>query len=215
VSSARSIAFKSHRDVPGIRTGSRPFLTQSEKALLDKPQYCAAVLMMANLSEEIASPWVRLLPLRWALGGLLLGVVWSLISSYLQGSFNNPVGGVAAGLIRLMTIIVIPLTVLGLIWGYSERAKLVRSASQSAASLTAVIRRTISRQVGKAMLCGMTFGVIVNLFLGARSSFRWDSPEHVAANLSEALGFVLLAIPLGLAVGYIFRRNLIRKFGAG
>jgi len=167
---------------------------------------------MMDLNDQIASRWINRLPLRWALGGLLLGVVWGAISSYLQGSLKNPVGGVGAGLIRLIVFILLPLALLGAIWGYSERAKLVRSANQGTAILVDTIHRTVRRQVGKAMLCGMAFGIFVNLFLRNRASFRWDTLEHIASNLSAALGFVLLAIPIGLVVGHILKRNLFRRF---
>jgi hypothetical protein len=166
---------------------------------------------MTDVNDQIASRWINRLPLRWALGGLLLGVVWSAISSYLQGSFKDPAGGLEAGLIRLLVIIVLPLALLGAIWGYSERAKLVRSAHQGAAVLTETMRRTVRRQVGKAMLCGMTFGIFVNLSLRARASLPWDTLDHIATNLSAALGFVLLAIPIGWVVGYTLKRNLFRK----
>jgi hypothetical protein len=167
---------------------------------------------MMDLNDEVASRWINRLPLRWALGGLLLGVVWGAISSYLQGSLKNPVGGLGAGLIRLIVIIVLPLALLGAAWGYSERAKLIRSANQGTAILIETVRRTVRRQVGKAMLCGMTFGIFVNLFVRARASLPWDTLEHIATNLSAALGFVLLAIPIGLVVGYTLKRNLFRRF---
>jgi drug/metabolite transporter (DMT)-like permease len=98
-----------------------------------------------TVNEQIASRWMERMPLRWALGGLLLGIIWSAISGYLQGNFKNPVGGVEAGFVRLIVIIVLPLALLGLIWGYSERAKLVRSANQSSAILSEAIRRTVRR----------------------------------------------------------------------
>ncbi len=85
---------------------------------------------MSIESDQSNLRWLRRLPVRWAIGGLLLGIVWGLVSIVLQGSFNNPVGGQMAGLIRLATIIILPLGVLGLIWGYIERAKLDRSAHQ-------------------------------------------------------------------------------------
>jgi hypothetical protein len=169
---------------------------------------------LMTVNDQIASQWINRLPLRWALGGLLLGVVWSAISSYLQGSFENPVGGLQAGLIRVIVIIVLPLAMLGAIWGYSERAKLVRSANQGTAILIETIRGTVRRQVGKAMLCGMAFGIFVKLFLRARASLPWDTLEHIATNLSAALGFVVLAIPIGLVVGHILKRNLFRRFSA-
>jgi hypothetical protein len=110
---------------------------------------------MSIESDQSNFRWLRRLPVRWAIGGLLLGIVWGLVSSLLQGSLNNPVGGLMAGLIRLTTIIILPLGVLGLIWGYTERAKFNRSANQGSEGLLLTIRRTVWRQVGKAMLCGL------------------------------------------------------------
>lgn len=165
--------------------------------------------MMVN--EQLASRWMERMPLRWALGGLLLGIIWGAISAYFQGSLKNPVGGLEAGLVRLVVIIVLPLALLGLIWGYSERAKLVRSANQSNAILSKAMRRTVWRQIGKAMICGMAFGIFVNLSPYARGALPWDTPEHIVNNLSAALGFVLLAVPIGLVVGYILKRNLFRR----
>jgi hypothetical protein len=166
---------------------------------------------MSDLNDQIAAKWINRLPLRWAIGGLLVGVVWSAISSYLQGSFKDPAGGVEAGLVRLIAFIVLPLGLLGALWGFSERAKLVRSANQGAAILLRTVQKTVGRQVAKAMLCGMAFGVFVNLFLRARASLPWDTLENVAANLSNSLSFAFLAIPVGVVVGYSLRRNLFRK----
>jgi hypothetical protein len=169
------------------------------------------VTLVLDLNDPIVSRYINRLPLRWAFGGSLLGGVWSAISSYLQGSFKDPAGGLGAGLIRLLVIIVLPLALLGVIWGYSERSKLVRSAHQGSAVLLETISRTVRRQVGKAMLCGMTFGMFVNQLLRARASLPWDTLDHVATNLSASLGFVLLAIPIGWVVGYTLKRNLSRN----
>ena len=163
------------------------------------------------------SHWLRLLPLRWAFGGLLLGTAWSLVSGFLQGSFTNPTGGLAAGFLRLLVIVILPLTALGFIWGYTERAKLDRSANQGAASLVITIRRTIWRQVGKSMICGLAFGLFLRFFTryGPQASVPWDTVDHVVGNILEGLGPVVLAVPVGFVVGYSFRRNLFRKFGGG
>ncbi|MBN8955607.1 MAG: hypothetical protein J0H17_03290 [Rhizobiales bacterium] len=163
-------------------------------------------------SESSTAKWLRLLPLRWAAGGLLLGTVWTLISSVLQGSLNNPVGGPIAALIRVTLIIILPLTILGFVWGYTERAKLVRGAKQGGEQLTSVIRRTMSREIGKAMLCGLAFGLYVRILFPGRNLLPWDTPERIVTNVSEALGQVLLAIPIGFVVGFFFKRNLFRRF---
>jgi hypothetical protein len=56
---------------------------------------------MSTESDQSNLRWLQRLPVRWAFGGLLLGIVWGLVSSYLLGSLHNPVGGLTAGLIRL------------------------------------------------------------------------------------------------------------------
>lgn len=168
---------------------------------------------MSSESDQANLRWLQRLPVRWAFGGLFLGIVWGLVSSFLQGSLNNPVGGLTAGLIRLATIIILPLGVLGLIWGYTERAKLDRSAHQGSDNLVLTIRQTVRRQVGKAMLCGLAFGIFVMLFSRVRAFLPWDKEEHISANVEKVLSYVLLAIPVGLIVGYVFRRNLVRRFG--
>jgi hypothetical protein len=159
------------------------------------------------VKNKIDSRWLDWLPFRWAVGGLLLGVTWSAISIYLQDSLQNPIGGTEAGLLRVTLIFVLPLALLGLVWGYSERAKLVRCANESNAALVQAIRRTTRRQVGKAILCGFVFGIFVRSLDGS----AWNSSEHIAANLGEAFGSVWLAIPVGLIVGFRLKRNLSRR----
>ena len=155
------------------------------------------------MNNKINSRGLDWLPFRWAFGGLLLGITWSAISIYLVGSYKN---WNEAGLLRVALIFVLPLALLGLVWGYSERAKLVRCASQSNAVLVEAIG-ALERQVGKAILYGFVFGVFVSSHIGA----SWNSPEHIAANLIQAFYFALLAIPVGVVVGYRLRRSLSRQ----
>jgi hypothetical protein len=152
---------------------------------------------MSSESDQINLRWLQRLPVRWAIGGLLLGIVWGLVSGFLQGSLNNPVGGLTAALIRLATIIILPLGVLGLIWGYTERAKLDRSAHQGSDNLVLTIRQTVRRQVGKAMLCGLTFGIFVMLFSRARAFLPWDTEEHISANAEKVLNYVQIRANTG------------------
>ncbi len=166
--------------------------------------------MTAKLTN---SQWLQRLPIRWALGGLLLGIVWSLISGFLQGSYVNPHGGLAAGITRVIIYVVLPLAVLGLVWGYTERAKLTRCANQSRESLLIAIQRTVARQVGKAIICALVLEIVLfGVNIGPRF-FLWDTPDHISANIVEVLGGVLLAVPVGLIVGLIFKRNLSARFG--
>lgn len=155
--------------------------------------------------------WIRSLPLRWTAGGLLLGIIWTLTSSVLQQSFDHPVGGLVEAFQRVMFIIILPLTILALIWGISERAKLMRSISQEGKDLKTVISRTMSRQIGKAVLCGFTFGIYIQLVFPRGKTLPWNTFERIINNLTPALGYVLLALPIGFAVGYFFKRNLARR----
>jgi GYF domain 2 len=159
--------------------------------------------------NEAAASWIRGLPRRWALGGLVLGLVWSFVSGALQNSFANPVGGHLAGIVRVFSMIVLPLCVLGFVWGWSEKVHLERWSS--GARLEKAINRYVLRQIAKAIVCGAFFGLFT-YGLGSFRSFRpWDSEANIAANIFGLLGFALLAAPVGLAVGIFSRRNLRQR----
>jgi hypothetical protein len=161
--------------------------------------------------NEPAANWIRGLPMRWALGGLFLGLVWSFVSGALQGSFANPVGGHLAALVRVFSLIILPLGVLGFIWGSSERLRLERWCAQSGAQSEKAINWYVVRQTGKAFVCGVLFGLFT-YGIGSFRSFRpWDSEANISANVFGVLGFGLLAVPVGLLVGIFCRRNLRRK----
>jgi len=160
--------------------------------------------------NEAAASWIRGLPRRWAMGGLVLGLVWSLTSSILQGGFVEPAGGHVAGIVRLLLLIVIPFCVLGFVWGSSERFYLERMA-QSSARFEKAINRYTWRQTGKALLCGVLFAFFTH-GLGLFRSFKpWDSETNIAANISSISAYAWLAIPVGLLVGIFTRRNLKRR----
>jgi hypothetical protein len=159
--------------------------------------------------NENAARWVRRLPIRWGLGGLVIGLVWSISSSALQGGFSNPVGGQAAALFRIFALVVLPLGVLGFAWGCSERFLLEHVFGSD--RLDRTVRRSPLRQTGEAMICGVIFGLFT-YGLGVFRSFRpWDSEPNITANLSAIFAFALLAAPLGLLVGVVSRRNLLRR----
>jgi hypothetical protein len=161
--------------------------------------------------NESGANWVRGLPARWALGGSVLGIVWSLVSSFAQGSFSNPLGGLAAGLSRSLVLIVLPLCVLGFLWGWSEKLTLERCSAEGEDRLKEAIRRSALRQTGKAMMCGIIFGVFT-YGLGLFRSFRpWDSDANIKANISSVFAFALLAAPVGILVGILSKRNLLRR----
>lgn len=164
--------------------------------------------------QRSLADWLRVLPFRRFVGGLLLGTVWTLVSGTLQGSFHAPPGGLIAAVLRVVVAIILPLGVLGLIWGISERIKLSRSVNQGGRELEETLGRTMPRQVGKAVLCGVAFGICVGGVFPGQDSRSWDTLDHLGAHLSNALDHALLAIPVGLAVGFFFKRNLARRLGS-
>jgi hypothetical protein len=99
--------------------------------------------------KEAATRWVRGLPMRWAIGGLVLGVTWTLVTS---AGVSDPVGGHLAGVVRVLLIIVLPFVVLGFLWGWSERHYLERWSVQSSEGLNKA--HYSLRHVGKAIICG-------------------------------------------------------------
>ncbi|WP_315835791.1 hypothetical protein [Bradyrhizobium prioriisuperbiae] len=136
-------------------------------------------------------------------------MAWLLLSSAL-GSFQGPEGGLTAAFFRVGLIVLLPLMVLGLIWGYSERLTIAQSIGQGRDILASVIRGTMRRQLGKAALCGLVFGLYVRVIflLGGGAAF-----ENVGDELVRALASMILALPVGFAVGHFFRRDLQRRFG--
>jgi hypothetical protein len=149
--------------------------------------------------------------MRWGLGGLVLAFVWSLISSAAQGSFANPAGGLVAGIVRILVGVVLPVGFLGFLWGWSERRRLERVSANGVSQLNVSIRRIVSRQTLKAMMCGIVFGIFfhgLRQFPGFRS---FDSTGNLRDDSYMVLSFMLLAIPVGIVVGVLFKRNLLRR----
>src|SRR5690242_19293609 len=95
---------------------------------------------------QSATRWVRGLPIRWGLGGLALGFVWSFVSCAVQGSFTNPVGSLTAGLIRVGAIIVLPLGVLGFAWGWAERFRFARYSAKGKEQIEQALRKNVLHQ---------------------------------------------------------------------
>jgi hypothetical protein len=119
----------------------------------------------------------------------------ALVSTALQGGFANPVGGHLAAFVRVFSLFVL----LGFVWGWSERLHLERV--QSSARLEKAINRYALRQIGKAIVCGVLFGLFIYESGLFRSFKPWDA----------ILGSVLLAAPVRILVGIFSRRNLKRK----
>jgi hypothetical protein len=72
--------------------------------------------------NEAAARWVRGLPMRWTVGGLVLGLAWALASGAGWGG-SNPVGGYIAGVVRVLWMMVLPLGVLGFFLGMERKTR--------------------------------------------------------------------------------------------
>lgn len=164
--------------------------------------------MSANEADKALARWFGLLPMRWALGGFLLGFIWLLISSLLQGSFSNLAGGHVVAIIRAFALIVLPLSILGLAWGWTEQVELKRRLVIGDAPPLQAINGWGLRQTGKAIVCGAFFGAFTYGIGLVRAFQPWDNAEAVVANITSVLGFAVLAAPVGAVVGVVTRRNL-------
>jgi hypothetical protein len=110
-------------------------------------------------------------------------------------------------------MMVLPLGVLGFFWGWSERRDLERWSAQSSDKLQKGVNHYYFRQAHKAIVCGVLFG----FFTHAVGLFRWrtsDSVENIVANISAFTGFLVLGAFVGMIVGAITRRNLVRRLSA-
>jgi hypothetical protein len=164
---------------------------------------------MSGKTEEGAfEKWIHTLPVRWSIGGLLIGLLWSLVSALLQGSFSDPVGGNLSGFLRVLGLILFPFALLGFVWGWSERARLHRQITAQGPTHTNLQNHWVLRQVIKAMICGALFAMFTYGFGSFRAFGPWNSADGVRANLSVLLVYAILAVPIGVAVGIVSRRRL-------
>jgi hypothetical protein len=148
--------------------------------------------------DERAARWVKGLPLRWGLGGLGLGFVWSFASSVLQGGFSNPAGGLTAAIIRVGTIIVLPLGVLGFAWGWAERFRLARHTAKGKEQVEIALQGNGFRQMCVAAICSALFWLFLRGFAPWAVKFGF-------------IGLMVLAAPIGAVVGIVSKRNLMRR----
>jgi hypothetical protein len=155
-----------------------------------------------SATHQNAIAWIKALPLRWALGGLLFGLIWSLISALLQDSFSNPAGGHAAALFRVSLIFVLPLGVFGFVWGLTERFRLLRYGGYSRERLEQAMSKNVERQA----LVSAILGALFWLFLRSVALKPTGDVYSVLATMMAAAG-------VGALVGIFSKRNLLRKLG--
>jgi hypothetical protein len=84
--------------------------------------------------SDALTKYVKGLPLRRLLGGLILAIVW-LAPSMIERAYSGRFYTHQMDVLHLLGIFVAPLCVLGFLWGCSERLKLQRAIATGADSL--------------------------------------------------------------------------------
>lgn len=165
-------------------------------------------------SSEIAE-WLRRLPLRWTFGGLVVAAIWTGLAVLLRGGFHDPiVGGLLAGIGRLLLNIVAPAILLGFVWGLSERRRFEHAIAKGQIAIEKSLSRSVLLNVGKAFVCGVAMALFMYAVVGRYRAFRpWDNAENVGANVMDVIVYGILAIPIGAIVGFLLRRGLSRRLG--
>jgi hypothetical protein len=167
--------------------------------------------MAVALADSVTVRWLRMLPFRWALGALVVAALWSLLSIVLQGGFSNSAGSLLQGLARLSIFVVFPVVVLGFVWGLSERYRLERAIGNDGSIVDRLLRTAVWRNIGKAIVCGIAFGLLTYGLGLFRAFHPWDSVDNIEANVLGVLAFAVVAAPIGLLVGVSVRRSLSRR----
>jgi sulfite exporter TauE/SafE len=167
--------------------------------------------MTVAQADSAAARWLRILPFRWTLGALVAAALWSLLSILLQGGFSNSAGALLAGVARLLILVVLPVVVLGFVWGLSERYRLERAIGNDGSIVDRLLRTAVWRNIGKAIVCGVAFGLLTCGLGRFRALHPWDSADNIEANVLGVLAFAVVAAPIGLIVGISVRRNLSRR----
>lgn len=155
--------------------------------------------------------WIRLLPVRWALGAFLLAMSWIVLSLAPPGSRSPPSGGHAAAFMRLFLQVILPISVLGLIWGWTERIHFQRALAAGPAVFERSVNRTVLRDLGKAAAAGAVFGLFTNSLAATRKFKAWTSAEDVLDNIAGVVVFAIVAVPVGLLVALATRRNVRKR----
>lgn len=164
--------------------------------------------MSARGTNDRATTWIRWLPIRWAIGGLLASLAWSILSTW-HGGFQEMAGGPLAGIYRLLSFIVLPICVLGFSWGWVEKVHLNRALA--ADLLKDAAKSSLSRNARNAIICGVVFCLYVH-FLTPLDEFQpWTTGDSVTANVATILGWSIPWIPVGLLVGFVSRRSLLHR----
>jgi hypothetical protein len=169
------------------------------------------------MNERVAK-WVRNLPIRWGLGSLILPIVWGVTALATTGN-PNPVDGWIAATVRILVFIVLPLGVLGFGWGWSERRYLEHRLAEPEGTFESAIRHGVPRQTWKGMIAGATYWMFgYGLFSYGISFSRMfhdlDSDANIVANASSLSSFVFNGALCGLCLGFISRRNVLRRLAA-
>jgi hypothetical protein len=111
--------------------------------------------------NESAVRWIRGLPMRWGLGGLIIlpAVLW-LVLIAVDGIVPSSVDGWGAASSRIFVLIMLPLGVLGFVWGWSERLHLERCFAGGSDRFERAIHRFVLRQPCKSLICAAIFWVL-------------------------------------------------------
>ncbi len=159
--------------------------------------------------NEAMAEYVRRLPLRWLLGGSILGVVW-ISPSVFEYVHSKGLQGLLP-VLKVFATFVPPLGFLGFLWGWSERFQLERRIVSSGEPFDRATAGLITRQTFKGMICGAIF-ILFTFGTGFLLSFLpWDSQDHISSNLQEVFNGVLGGALVGAFVGLFARRSLQRK----
>jgi hypothetical protein len=167
------------------------------------------------LMNDSATKWIRNLPRRWGIGSLSLPMLWGVQLAVTQG-IAHPPDGWAAGALRLLGVLVVPLACLGFAWGWSERRYIERCLVDGEGPFKRAIDRSVLRQSCKGAIAGLIYWLFCDaLFsaglLYARAFRAWDGDESTIANISSLADFGIAGAIYGLVLGLISRRNIRRR----
>jgi hypothetical protein len=155
--------------------------------------------------DEAAATWIRRLPWRWGLWGLCAGMIWVFGALAAGGtSLDRMLHPFNAAFLFLQ--LVLPVGLVGLLWGWSERLDFQRRPTESLTRLHGPGGDYVFRQVGKGTVAGLLLMLLLDLpAIVAKGA--WSG----AAGL---LGSALLGALAGIVVGLLARWRLRRRLAA-